>query len=66
MTYNTKLPHLSPAADEHAAQSAPLLSSALAAVWNPVNGLFEWFGELGIFVAQVTRSAFRRSSRRTR
>jgi phospholipid/cholesterol/gamma-HCH transport system permease protein len=60
MTYNTKLPHLSPAADEHAAQSVPLLVSALAAVWNPINGFFEWFGELGIFVAQVTRSAFRR------
>jgi hypothetical protein len=66
MTYHTKLPHLSPAADEHAAQSTSLLSSALAAVWNPVNGFFEWFGELGIFVAQVTRSAFPRSSRRTR
>ena len=60
MTYNTKLPHLTPAADEHAAQSASLLSSALAAVWNPINGFLEWFGELGIFVAQVTRSALRR------
>jgi phospholipid/cholesterol/gamma-HCH transport system permease protein len=60
MTYNTKLPHLSPAADEHAAQSASLLGSTLAAVWNPINGFFEWFGELGVFVAQVTRSAFRR------
>ena len=50
MTYNTKLPHLSPAVDEHAAQSVPLLISALAAVWNPINGFFEWFGELGIFV----------------
>src|SRR5271154_3062380 len=60
MTYNSKPPHFSPAADEHAAQSASLLSSALAAVWNPINGFFEWFGELGIFVAQVTRSAFRR------
>ena len=50
MTYNTKLPHLSPAVDEHAAQSVPLLISALASVWSPINGFLEWFGELGIFV----------------
>lgn len=34
--------------------------STLASLWSPVNGFFEWFGELGIFAWAVMRSAVTR------
>jgi len=34
--------------------------SVAAAIWNPINSLLEWFGELGMFIWQVLRSTFRR------
>jgi phospholipid/cholesterol/gamma-HCH transport system permease protein len=41
-------------------QSSAALRSVAAAIWNPINSLLEWFGELGIFIWQVLRSATRR------
>jgi phospholipid/cholesterol/gamma-HCH transport system permease protein len=41
-------------------QPSVAIRSAAAAIWNPVNSLLEWFGELGIFIWQVLRSATRR------
>jgi phospholipid/cholesterol/gamma-HCH transport system permease protein len=41
------------------AQPFAALRSA-AAVWNPLNSLLEWFGELGMFIWQILRSTFRR------
>ena len=58
MNSNAKLPLADLSAD--APQSAPLVQSAFAALWNPINGFLEWFGELGIFVWLVMRSAVRR------
>ena len=49
-----------PASSQDAPQSTSSLESAITSLWSPVNGLFEWFGELGIFAWQVMRSAFRR------
>jgi phospholipid/cholesterol/gamma-HCH transport system permease protein len=37
-------------------QPPPLARSALTAVWSPINGFLEWFGELGIFAWRVMRS----------
>jgi phospholipid/cholesterol/gamma-HCH transport system permease protein len=31
-----------------------------AALWNPINGFLEWFGELGLFTWQVLRATVRR------
>src|ERR1700735_618042 len=42
------------------AQPFAALRSAAAAVWNPLNSLLEWFGELGMFIWQILRSTFRR------
>ena len=41
-------------------QPSVAIRSALAAIWNPLNSLLEWFGELGMFIWQVVRSTFRR------
>src|SRR5271156_5601357 len=41
-------------------QSSAALRSAAAAIWNPINGLLEWFGELGMFIWQVMRATVRR------
>jgi phospholipid/cholesterol/gamma-HCH transport system permease protein len=35
---------------------ASVVQSALAALWSPIHGLLEWFGELGIFTWRVMRS----------
>jgi phospholipid/cholesterol/gamma-HCH transport system permease protein len=45
---------------QDAPQPAAPVRSALTSLWNSVNGLLEWFGELGIFVWQVMRAAVRR------
>jgi phospholipid/cholesterol/gamma-HCH transport system permease protein len=56
---------------DNAATPRPLISpgvpqetspvpSTLTSLWSPINGFFEWFGELGIFVWQVMRAAVRR------
>jgi phospholipid/cholesterol/gamma-HCH transport system permease protein len=56
MSYNSSVPsHL-------ISESTPeAVSPALPSVsfWSPVNGFFEWFGELGIFAWTVMRSAVR-------
>src|SRR5271154_7229097 len=41
-------------------QPSAAVRSAAAAVWQPINSLLEWFGELGIFIWQVLRSTTRR------
>jgi phospholipid/cholesterol/gamma-HCH transport system permease protein len=41
-------------------QSSAALRSVAAAIWNPINSLLEWFGELGMFIWQVLRSTIRR------
>jgi phospholipid/cholesterol/gamma-HCH transport system permease protein len=41
---------------EQTPEPASVVQSALATVWNPVNGFLEWFGELGIFAWRVMRS----------
>src|ERR1700722_18142068 len=41
---------------EETPQPVSLVRSALAAIWSPVHGFFEWFGELGIFIWRVLRS----------
>jgi phospholipid/cholesterol/gamma-HCH transport system permease protein len=41
-------------------QPSVAIHSAAAAIWNPLNSLLEWFGELGMFIWQVMRSTFRR------
>src|SRR5271156_4633740 len=41
-------------------QPSAALRSVAAAIWNPINNLLEWFGELGMVIWQVLRSTFRR------
>jgi phospholipid/cholesterol/gamma-HCH transport system permease protein len=41
-------------------QPSVAIRSAAAAIWNPLNSLLEWFGELGMFIWQVMCSTFRR------
>jgi hypothetical protein len=45
-------------ATDDLAQPFAALRSAAAAVWNPLNSLLEWFGELGMFIWQILRSTF--------
>ncbi|MFY9802917.1 MAG: ABC transporter permease [Candidatus Acidiferrales bacterium] len=49
-----------PLIDEDAPQPAALAHSALSVIWNPINSLLEWFGDLGMFVWQVMRATVRR------
>src|SRR5271170_2736049 len=49
-----------PLINPDAPQGAPLIRSTFTSLWSPINGFFEWFGELGIFVWQVMRAAVRR------
>ena len=58
MNYTTKVPR--PWTIPDAPQGASLGRSALSSLWSPINGFFEWFGELGIFVWHVMRAAVRR------
>jgi phospholipid/cholesterol/gamma-HCH transport system permease protein len=57
MSYNAKVPARSISQD--VPQATSLTRAALTCLWNPINGFFEWFGELGIFVWQVLRAAVR-------
>jgi phospholipid/cholesterol/gamma-HCH transport system permease protein len=41
-------------------QGTARIRSTFTSLWSPINGFFEWFGELGIFVWQVMRAAARR------
>src|SRR5271156_56616 len=41
-------------------QATSLIRSTFTALWSPINGFLEWFGELGIFVWRVMRAAVRR------
>ena len=45
---------------QDAPQAPSPVRSTLASLWNPINGFLEWFGELGVFVWRVLRSAVRR------
>jgi phospholipid/cholesterol/gamma-HCH transport system permease protein len=45
---------------QDAPQPAAPVRSALTLLWNSVNAILEWFGELGIFVWQVMRATVRR------
>src|SRR5580692_9237000 len=45
-------------------QDAPpapsLVKPSVRSLWSPINGFFEWFGELGLFSWQILRAAVRR------
>jgi phospholipid/cholesterol/gamma-HCH transport system permease protein len=58
MNYTTKVPpHWT---SQDAAKAPSLIRSTLSLLWSPINGFLEWFGELGVFVWRVMRSAVRR------
>jgi phospholipid/cholesterol/gamma-HCH transport system permease protein len=57
MSYHANIPR------RYSTDDLPQPSVALrsaAAIWNPLNSVLEWFGELGMFIWQVMRSTFRR------
>jgi phospholipid/cholesterol/gamma-HCH transport system permease protein len=58
MSDNTKAP--SHWISQDVPQATSLIRSTFTALWSPVNGFLEWFGELGGFVWQVMRAAVRR------
>jgi phospholipid/cholesterol/gamma-HCH transport system permease protein len=58
MNYTTKVPRHWTRQD--AAKASSLIRSTLSLLWSPINGFLEWFGELGVFVWRVMRSAVRR------
>ncbi len=58
MSDNATLPR--PLIGPGAPEGTSLVRSTLTSLWNPINGFFEWFGELGIFVWQLMRAAVRR------
>jgi phospholipid/cholesterol/gamma-HCH transport system permease protein len=56
MSYSASVP---PSIRPDTPPAASPMRAALSSLWSPINGLFEWFGELGIFVWQVLRAAVR-------
>lgn len=58
MSYQANIPR--PLVSEDAAQPAAWARAVFAGIWNPINSLLEWFGELGMFVWQVMRATVRR------
>ena len=56
MSYSARVP---PSISPDTPPAGSLMRAALSSLWSPVNGFFEWFGELGIFVWQVLRAAVR-------
>jgi phospholipid/cholesterol/gamma-HCH transport system permease protein len=58
MNYTTKVRRHWTSQD--AAKASSLIRSTLFLLWSPINGFLEWFGELGVFVWRVMRSAVRR------
>jgi len=56
MSYSASVP---PSIRPDTPPTASLMRATLSSVWSPINGFFEWFGELGIFVWQVLRAAVR-------
>src|SRR5580700_433500 len=58
MSHNAKVPGLW--ASQDVPQAASLAGSSLASLWRPINGLLEWFGEIGIFIWHVMRATVRR------
>jgi phospholipid/cholesterol/gamma-HCH transport system permease protein len=58
MSYNARVPL--DGIGQEAPGAAPPAPSFLHSVWSPINGFFEWFGELGIFLWQVMRASVRR------
>lgn len=58
MSHNPNIPHRLISQD--APQAPSFARATFTAVWNPINGFLEWFGELGLFAWQVLRAAIRR------
>ena len=58
MSHNPSIPHRLISQD--AQQSPSFARATFTAVWNPINGFLEWFGEFGLFAWQVLRAAIRR------
>jgi phospholipid/cholesterol/gamma-HCH transport system permease protein len=58
MSHNAAIPR--PLISPEVPQETSLAPSTLTSLWSPINGFFEWFGELGIFVWQVMRASVRR------
>jgi phospholipid/cholesterol/gamma-HCH transport system permease protein len=58
MSYHANIPR--PLVSEDAPQPAAWARSVFTGIWNPINSLLEWFGELGMFVWQVMRATVRR------
>ena len=58
MSHNPSIPHRLISQD--APQAPSFARATFAAVWSPINGFLEWFGELGLFAWQVLRAAIRR------
>jgi phospholipid/cholesterol/gamma-HCH transport system permease protein len=56
MSYSASVP---PSIRPDTPPTASLMRATLSSIWSPINGFFEWFGELGIFVWQVLRAAVR-------
>src|SRR5580700_1661212 len=58
MNYTTKVRRHWTSQD--AAKASSLIRSTLFLLWSPIIGFLEWFGELGVFVWRVMRSAVKR------
>jgi len=58
VSHNPSIPHRLISQD--APQAPSFARATFAAVWSPINGFLEWFGELGLFAWQVLRAAIRR------
>ena len=58
MSHNPNIPHRLISQD--APQAPSFARATFTAIWNPINGFLEWFGELGLFAWQVLRAAIRR------
>jgi len=58
VSHNPNIPHRLISQD--APQAPSFARATFTAVWNPINGFLEWFGELGLFAWQVLRAAIRR------
>jgi phospholipid/cholesterol/gamma-HCH transport system permease protein len=58
VSHNPSIPHRLISQD--APQAPSFARATFTAVWNPINGFLEWFGELGLFAWQVLRAAIRR------
>jgi phospholipid/cholesterol/gamma-HCH transport system permease protein len=58
VSHNPSIPHRLISQD--APQAPSFARATFTAVWSPINGFLEWFGELGLFAWRVLRAAIRR------